>query len=273
VKEYLSEIVAGASRRDATNGMREYLQARILETLQERGAWRALAFMGGTALRFLYRVPRFSEDLHFSLEDRSADFDFEALIGFVRARFEHEGYATDVKTATRTAVNKAFVRFPGLEHELGLSPHADKVFSVKVEVDTNPPAGAGIEVTTVRRYVTLRLAHHDKSTLLAGKIAALLLREWVKGRDVYDLVWYLSDPDWPEPNAAYLNAALLQAGPNGASIAESGWSRALESRLRTAPWDHVLSDVERFLERSADAWMLERDTVVSVLAQRGWSDD
>jgi hypothetical protein len=272
VKEYLSEIVAGASRRDAVNRMREYLQARILEILQERGAWRAVAFHGGTALRFLYRVPRFSEDLDFSLEDREAGFDFEELMGFVCSRFEHEGYVTQTKTATRTTVNKAFIRFPGLEHELGLSPHADKVFSVKVEVDTDPPAGAGIQITTVRRFVTLRLVHHDKATLLAGKIAAVLLREWVKGRDIYDLVWYLSDPDWPGPDAGYLDAALLQAGPAGATIRESGWSRALEARLRTVPWDHVLSDVERFLERPADTWMLDRDTVVSVVSERRWSE-
>ena len=271
MKDYLSQIVAGAPRRDAVNVMREYLQARILEVLQERGAWREIAFMGGTALRFLYRVPRFSEDLDFSLEDRSGDFDFDALVVSARARFEQEGYATETKIATRTAVNKAFIRFPGLEHELGIGPHADKVFSVKLEVDTHPPAGAGIEVTTVRRYVTLRLAHHDKATLLAGKIAAVLLREWVKGRDIYDLVWYLSDPDWPQPNATYLEAALLQAGTAGAAITETGWLSALQTRLQTAPWDHVLSDVDRFLERPADAWMLDRDTVVSVVAQRGWS--
>jgi predicted nucleotidyltransferase component of viral defense system len=252
--------------------MREYLQARILESLQERGAWRSVAFMGGTALRFLYRTPRFSEDLDFSLEDRGAEFDLQELIGFVCTRFAREGYVTESRVSTRAVVHKAFVRFPGLEHELGLSPRADKVFSVKVEVDTNPPAGAGVEVTTVRRYVTLRLAHHDKATLLAGKIAAVLLREWVKGRDIYDLVWYLSDPDWPEPNAEYLNAALLQAGAVGEAIRDAGWSRALQTRVQTAPWDHVLSDVERFLERPADAWMLERETVRSVVAKREWRD-
>jgi predicted nucleotidyltransferase component of viral defense system len=272
VKEYLSEIVSGASRGEATNKMREYLQARILESLQERGAWRSVAFMGGTALRFLYRTPRFSEDLDFSLEDRGVEFDLQGLIGFVCTRFAHEGYVTESRVSTRAAVHKAFVRFPGLEHELGLSPHADKVFSVKVEVDTNPPAGAGVEVTTVRRFVTLRLAHHDKATLLAGKIAAVLLREWVKGRDIYDLVWYLSDPDWPEPNAEYLNAALLQAGAAGAAIRDAGWSRSLQTRVQTAPWDHVLSDVERFLERPADKWMLDRETVMSVVAKRGWPD-
>lgn len=71
--------------------------------------------------------------------------------------------------------NKAFIRFPGLEHELGLSHRAEKALSVKVEVDTRPPAGAGLEVTTVRRHATLRLAHYDKPSLLADKVAALLL--------------------------------------------------------------------------------------------------
>jgi len=67
----------------------------------------------------------------------------------------------------------------------------------------------------VRRFVTLRLAHHDKPSLIAGKTAAVLCREWLKGRDIYDLVWYLSDPGWPEPNEVLLAGALRQAGMTG----------------------------------------------------------
>ena len=254
----------------ATNLMREYLQARVLETLQDRGAWASVAFMGGTALRFLYGTPRFSEDLDFALEANREDFDFEALLDAVRTRFDLEGYETRVKVSTRTAVNKAFVRFVGLEHELGLSPHRDETFSVKIEVDTNPPAGAGIEVTTVRRYATLRIAHHDPSSLLAGKTAALLLREWVKGRDVYDLVWYLSDPEWPSPNEALLVNACVQAGR--AELAHEGaWRSALYTRMAEGSWDHVLTDVERFLERDADRWMVERETVLGMLRKRGFT--
>lgn len=271
MKERIGELLAASAPRDATNIMREYLQARILETLQARGAWSSIAFMGGTALRFLYRVPRFSEDLDFSLEDKTAGYDFANLIDAVRAQFEREGYAVEAKVGTRTAVNKAFIRFPGLEHEFGLSPHADQVFSVKIEVDTNPPAGAGVAVTMVRRFATLRLAHHDKPSLLAGKTAALLFREWIKGRDVYDLVWYLSDPTWPEPNEVLLMNACRQANRPDLTGEGHVWRDALVSRIREAPWDHVLSDAQRFLERPEDAWMLERDTVVSVLEQRGWA--
>ena len=270
MREFLAQIVADSAPRDATNNMREYLQARVLETLQERGAWRSIAFMGGTALRFLYGIPRFSEDLDFTLEDRNAGYDFANLMGAVQVQFAREGYETEAKVSARTTVNKAFIGFPGLEHALGLSPYAEQVFSVRIEVDTNPPLGAGIEVTTVRRFVTLRLAHHDRSSLLAGKTAALLLRDWIKGRDVYDLVWYLSDPTWPEPNEELLLNACRQANRLDLAGEDGAWRDALVSHLRGAPWDHVMSDAQRFLERPEDAWMLERDTVLSVLARRGW---
>lgn len=196
MKEYLAHIVETHPGRDATNVMREYLQARILESLQVQGAWRSIAFMGGTALRFLYHLPRYSEDLDFSLEAPDQGFDLRTQMQATCARLEHEGYDVRARVATKVAVHKAFVSFPGLEHQMGLSTRTDKAFSIKVEVDTRPPEGAKLETTTVRRYATLRLTHHDKASLVAGKVAALICREWLKGRDVYDLVWYLSDPAW-----------------------------------------------------------------------------
>jgi len=272
VKEYLREIVARSAPRDAVNTLREYLQARILESLQDSGAWASLAFMGGTSLRFLYRAPRFSEDLDFALETPSPEFDLLRLIASARARLEKERYRTEAKASTRAVVHKAFIRFPGLEHELGLSHRAENALSVKVEVDTRPPAGAGLEVTTVRRHATLRLAHHDKSSLLAGKVAALLRRDWIKGRDVYDLVWYLSDPTWPEPNEVLLTNALRQSGPAYLAAEVEGWKSALVRRLGATSWDGVKADVERFLERPTEVWMVERETVLSIMAQRGWKE-
>lgn len=272
MKERLLDIVTAVGPAGAQNAMREYLQARVLETLQTRGAWAELAFMGGTALRFLYGTPRFSEDLDFTLEaGGSGELDFPGLMEAVRGRFEREGYQAEAKVSIKTAVNKAFIRFRGLEHELGLSGHPAKTFSVKVEVDTNPPAGAGLDVTIVRRYVTLRLTHHDKASLLAGKVAALLSRGWLKGRDVYDLVWYLSDPTWPEPNEVLLGNALSQSGPAALAEDPTGWRGALAQRLGEAPWDHVVNDVDRFLERPEDVWMLEREAVLGVLRQRDWA--
>lgn len=268
MKDYLREIVERAAPPARVNVMREYLQARILETLQEKGVWTSLAFRGGTSLRFLYRLPRFSEGLDFTLERPSPEFDFLALIAAVRTRLGKEGYQTEAKANTKRAVNKAFIRFLGLEQEMGFSVRPHKAFSVKVEVDTRPPAGAGLAVTTIRRYATLRLAHHDKPSLLAGKVAALLCRDWIKGRDVYDLVWYLSDPEWPDPNKLLLQNALEQSGLPEPATKAHDWQGSLVHRLAETPWDGVRSDVERFLERPADIWMVEKKAVLDVLAQR-----
>jgi len=88
----------------------------------------------------------------------------------------------------------------------------DQTQSVKVELDTRPPAGAGFETRRVRRFVLLNLLHYDKASLFAGKLHAVLMRKYTKGRDLFDPAWYLSDPDWPEPNLPLLNNALQQSG-------------------------------------------------------------
>ena len=271
MKDHLSRVLMGVPPQSRRNVMREYLQSRVLLAMQERGAWSSLAFLGGTALRFLYLIPRFSEDLDFSLEGNRDSFNFNELLAGVSRRLEGEAYRVELKASEKATVNKAFIRFQGIEYDLGLSPHRDQVFTVKVEVDTNPPAGAVLQMTTIQRYAVLRLAHHDEASLLAGKVCAVLLREWLKGRDVYDLVWYLSNPRWPEPNEALLAGALTQAGREDL-IPGQRWKAALIERVSAADWAPVPPDVERFLERPGDRWMLERDTVVSVLQRRGWSD-
>ena len=210
MKDLLRDLVVERSRSglDPRNAVREYLQARVLGALQHAGAMMAIAFHGGTALRFLYGLPRFSEDLDFALEDPHRGFDIREALRQIRSGLEAEGYRVDLRVKTTTAVHSGFVKFPGLLHDLGLSPHQEETLRVKLEVDTNPPDGAGLETTLVRRVVTLRLHHHDRSSLLAGKLHAVLQRSWTKGRDLFDLLWYLSDPEWPQPNLVLLNNAL-----------------------------------------------------------------
>ncbi len=152
----------------------EYLQARILGALQRTGAMLALAFHGGTAVRFLFGSARYSEDLDFALEGDRERYDLRRYLRAIHEELTAEGYAIELKVSDRRTVHNAFVRFRGLPYELGLSPHRDAVLAVKIEVDTNPPAGAGLETTIVRRHLTLQLFHHDRASLLAGKVHAIL---------------------------------------------------------------------------------------------------
>jgi len=139
---------------------------------------------------------------------------------------------------------------------------------VRLEVDTRPPQGAVIETTVVRRHVLLRLQHHDRASLLAGKLHAILQRPWPKGRDFYDLVWYLSDPAWPAPNLVLLNAALVQTEWSGPPLTEATWLDAVRERLRSVRWDALAADVGPLLESAEDRALLTRETVTRLLDQR-----
>lgn len=250
----------------ARNLAREYLQARILGSLQRSGAMIPLAFQGGTALRFLYSIHRYSEDLDFALERPGRGYDFKKYLESVRVDLRQEGYAVEVRVKDQRTVHGAFVRFPGLLYELGISPNPNEILAVKVEVDTAPPEGAILETTVVRRHLTLRLQHHDRSSLLAGKLHAILQRTYAKGRDLYDLVWYLSDPAWPSPNVILLNNALRQTGWPGSPLTDETWRSQVRERLRTVDWEKIVADVRPFLEFPAEVDLLTPETVFRLLA-------
>ncbi|HEX2641900.1 MAG TPA: nucleotidyl transferase AbiEii/AbiGii toxin family protein, partial [Thermoanaerobaculia bacterium] len=243
-----SRLRPGLSAGEGVNIVREYLQARILGSLQRSGAMVPLAFQGGTALRFLYSLRRYSEDLDFALERPESGYDFRSYLTAIRSDLIREGYVAAAKVNDRKVVHSAFVQFPGLLWELGLSTQRNEILSIKIEVDTRPPAGAGLETSVVRRHLTLRLQHHDPASLFAGKLHAILQRPFVKGRDLYDLVWYLSDRTWPPPNLELLNEALRQTGWTGREVDPASWPGAVKARLAEADWARVISDVRPFLE-------------------------
>ncbi len=266
MKDHLRQIIG--DKQDnllKRSAVREYLQARMLQGLQESGAFLNWVFHGGTALRFLYMIPRYSEDLDFTLVRPGATDNFQALLGSIQKMFEAENYTLAVKVKGVKTVKSAFLRFRGLLYELGVSPHRLEVISVKLEIDTNPPLGAEVTTTIVRRYVTLNLLHHDKASLLAGKLHALLNRRYTKGRDFFDLVWFLSDPSWPSPNLELLNSALKQTEWDGPEVTEENWQALLIRRLEKVNWKEVAEDVRPFLEREADISLLAKENCLQLL--------
>ncbi len=270
MKESLRELLRGTKVGPAARNLaREFVQAGVLAALQRAGAMVPLAFQGGTALRFLYSIRRYSEDLDFALERPTADYDLRAFLESVRADMRREGYDVDLaRVSDQRAVHSGFIRLPGLLHELGLSGHREESLSVKVEVDTRPPAGAMLETSVVRRHVLLRLQHHDRASLLAGKLHAILQRPYPKGRDFYDLIWYLSDPEWPAPNLVLLNNALVQTGWKKAPLSETSWVASVRARLRSVRWEALAADVRPLLESADDRALLTRETITGLLDKR-----
>ena len=266
MKEYLATLIRPVHNPiEARNLAREYLQALILKSLQRAGAMTALAFHGGTALRFLFSLPRFSEDLDFALEGNPSTYDFLAYLQSIRKDLEVQGYTITLKVNDGKTVHSAFVRFPNLLFELSLSPYQDEILAVKIEVDINPPAGARLATSLVRRHVLLNIQHHDQSSLLAGKLHAILQRPFFKGRDLYDIMWYLSDNEWPVPNMDLLNNALKQTSWSGETLSLQNWRKVVSKKIESTPWEQAIDDVRPFIALPDDLELLTTENLLNLL--------
>ena len=265
MKEQAIALARGAAEPgQALNLLREYLQAFVLRSLHESEAFRPLAFVGGTALRFLHNLPRFSEDLDFSLASPEG-YEGKEWMAKLKRDLALAGFAPDIKWNDRKTVHTGWVQVAGVLRDAGLSAMPDEKLAIKVEIDTRPPAGARCERRVVTRHLTFLLQHHDLPSLLAGKLHAALTRKYAKGRDWYDLLWYLSHrpPVWP--NLALLQNALDQTQGEGRMDARA-WASLARERLRSLDLQAVAEEVRPFLERGQDAAFITAETLDRLLS-------
>lgn len=247
------------------NLLREYLQAYTLRVLHDAEAFNSLAFVGGTALRFLHGLPRFSEDLDFSLETGHG-YDGLAWMRKIKRELELSGFEVEVVWNERSVVHSGWIRLEGLLYEAGLSPIKKQKLSIKIEIDTRPPAGAVMDRRLVTRHLTFLLRYHDLPSLMAGKLHALLARPYVKGRDWYDFVWYRSQRPPVAPNRILLQNALQQT-PATQGFRVDNWALDLQHKIESLDTEKIIQDVGPFLERPGDAQLLTRENLLGLLPE------
>lgn len=262
LKAHLAQISSPEAKRSL---VREYLQMRTLQSLQRAGAMIPLAFHGGTALRLLYQLPRYSEDLDFALERHPEQYDFRRYLETIQREMMAEAYTVEIKLSDQKVVHSAFIRFRQLLYQLDLTPHEREIIAIKLEIDTNPPPKATLGTTLIQHHVDVHLQHHDPASLLAGKLHAILQRDYVKGRDWYDLYWYLRQSDWPPPNVDMLNQALSQSGWNKGPVTPDNWPGHVQERLQALPWPRVVEDVRRFVITQSDLIAFKKETLENLL--------
>ena len=267
MKERLRAIVAESGDLPAVRHLvREYIQHYVLYLLYRTKHYRRMAFTGGTALRILFELPRFSEDLDFSLVDDREALGFDDVRDALLSELELAGYEVIEGGRRSNNVASTFIKFPGLLHELGLSPHASQTLSVRLEIDLNPPAGGRTELALVNRYHLLyHVMRHDLPTLLAGKLHALFFRPYTKGRDVYDALWFLSAKKEIEPNLTFLNNASRQTEDSPAEFTAANWRRLLGGRLSAMDMRRARESVRPFLERPEEADLLTPESFDALL--------
>lgn len=263
----MSAIIKDAERpNQKLNLIREYLQAYILKILFDAGFFHDAAFVGGTALRFLYNLPRFSEDLDFSLVRPGKKYSFVKTIGKTKYELEKSGYVVEVKYNEENTVNYAFVKFQDLLFELGISALKNQKLSIKLEVDTKPPSGAVVDNIITNKFFPISFAAYDKASLLSGKLHCLLSRKYTKGRDFFDLGWYLTR--WPnlEPNYELLKKSLEQTNWPGARLDQSNWKKLLLDVVNKTEWKIVNKDVKNFLETETDLKIFNKENLIKLLS-------
>jgi len=210
-----------STEEKAYEALREILQEIVLLGLADAGFFDKAVFYGGTALRILYGLPRFSEDLDFSLLEKDESFDLSIYESAVIEMLAAFGFEVDVITKNKNSnIQSAFLKGNTLKHMIEINAPKDirerfpknKLVKIKFEVDTNPPLDFKSEKKLLLAPRPFMINSMTQSSLFAGKMHAVLCRKWVsrpKGRDWYDLVWYISQNI--ELDLVHLHSRLQQS--------------------------------------------------------------
>lgn len=239
------------------DALREVMQEIALAGLVRAGFFDKAAFYGGTCLRIFYDLPRFSEDLDFSLLQSQTDFSFEPYFDVLVAEFNALGFDVEVSTREKsieTAVVSAFLKKNTSIYDV--SVRGQKVLKIKFEVDTEPPLGFKTEEKLLLNPYSVHVKCFSLADLYAGKMHALLFRQWknrVKGRDWFDFEWYVRQG--AELNLAHLEMRARQSGNLSCdSLTPELFNTWLTQRIEQLDVQSAKSDVQRFL---ADTQVLD----------------
>ena len=202
------------------NHIKEIIQELTLYILSKSDFFNHAAFYGGTALRIFHKLDRFSEDLDFSLKSKNFVFDINKYINLLKNEFASFGLLLDIEVKEKNIksnIKSAFIK-ANTKHLILSFYNSDENISnnaktkIKLEIDTYPPDYANFETKYLLKPLPFEVSIYDLPSLFAGKIHAILCRLWknrIKGRDLYDYVFYLSNK--VEPNLLHLKARLIDS--------------------------------------------------------------
>lgn len=252
IQERLTSYNA-ANQLEEEHAVKEVLQDIALYGLWRAGFFDIAAFQGGTSLRILHGMPRFSEDLDFILKKFDHGFSWPTYLQGMIACFEEFGLNAEVldKGKMEQRIKKALIKDNSICHQLNLSfyrENSERKQKIKLEIDVDPPKNSGFAYSYLDFPLDFEVCHQDLGSNFALKIHALLCRPFLKGRDWYDFNWYVKQG--VQPNLPHLQSALLQWGPwQGQDITiDLKWlKQALADKITSVDWQLAAVDVEHFL--------------------------
>ncbi|MEM7551824.1 MAG: nucleotidyl transferase AbiEii/AbiGii toxin family protein [Bacteroidota bacterium] len=259
IKEWIEEYDP-QNEEEILSALREIMQEITLAALSRTDFFEQAAFYGGTALRIFYGLDRYSEDLDFSLLKPDSNFSIEPYFKAVLDEFKSLGLTVSIKKKKKTkqtAIDSAFLKAETIWQEIVLEDiiketgvHSNKTLKIKIEVDRQPPLNFQTEEKLLLRPFSFYVKCFTKPSLFAGKMHALLFRKWknrVKGRDWYDLEWYVK-----KGIPLYVNHFLARAKDTNDwqedSISKEQIIELLDTKIESVSFSSIKEDIVRFIE-------------------------
>jgi len=266
----MHEAIARMLSKYECRGLNDYINAlrEILQDVALLGLWRAkffekAAFYGGSALRILYNLDRFSEDMDFSLLLPLDTFELAGYTAFLQK--ETAGFGFDVRIervdkSIQTPVQSAFLK-ANTQNQLIVIETAEEILQavpkgqllkIKLEVDTDPPPGFATQTRYLLQPIPFAVRAFVLPDLFAGKMHAILCRRWksrVKGRDWYDLVWYAANH--PELHLYHLEQRMRQTDHlrGDAPLTPEKFKELLVKAINKLDVDQARKEAEPFVKK------------------------
>jgi predicted nucleotidyltransferase component of viral defense system len=274
-----------SNSNNSYDALREILQEIVLLGLYDAGFFKHAAFYGGTALRILHNLPRFSEDLDFSLLQSNPEFNLKPYEEAIISTLKSFGFDVTIEIKEKnnsSAIASAFVKGNTIEHLLNINApkditnkiHRNQTVKIKLEVDTNPPLE--FETANVIRLTPrpFSINAFTLPSLYAGKMHAILCRAWStrpKGRDWYDLVWYIAND--VELDSKHLKSRLSQSckylEENNIQIPTKLTKQTIKDlllqRIETLDIAKAKNDVQPFIKDKREIELWSKEFFVAVI--------
>ena len=239
---------------DERNAIHEVMQQIALAGLARGGFFQKAAFYGGTCLRLLHDMHRFSDDMDFSLLEPDRDFHFEDYFPAVVEEFKLAGKDVEIKMKHKgqpSAIESAFLKESSDVFDIGFT--TEKRLKVKIEVDIDPPPKFSTEMCVLNEPRSCIVRAYTLPDLFAGKVSAALFRKWkrrIKGRDWYDVAWYIAKR--VPLDLAHLVERAKESAPEADVSTPEKVIAAFNARIDSIDFENARVDVEPYVMDKAD---------------------
>ncbi len=272
IKQMLDDYTINTAD-EGIHALREVTQELALLGLGRARFFEHAAFYGGTALRIFHGLDRFSEDLDFTLLEPDPSFRLDRFTDGLSKELQAFGFEVEVSVREKirdSAIQSAFLKGNtrrqlleiGVPEEFADLVPANQKLKIKLEIDTDPPGGFSTETHTLLRPIPYAIRVCSLPDLFAGKLHAVLFRRWknrVKGRDWYDLVWFVSRK--VPVNLTHLEQRMRQTDDwdSERSLSRDDLNGLLRAGIETLDVDQAREEVMPFLGDPTTVALWSRD--------------